>query len=127
MKKFNIITSREREDSFLRRNLVESIPIYQSENGETTNPDDAIKTPLGQPIQIGYSKNTKPLEKKYNRITFNPANPEARLLAFECRTAMNNAVEPTVYMDKIEAANYINNSVTAFENNYKTLNISNNE
>lgn len=127
MKKFNIITRIDREDSFSRRNLLESIPIYQSENGETTNPDDALKTPLGQPIQIGYSKNSKPFEKKYNRITFNPANPEARLLAFECRTAMNNAVEPTIYMDKIEAATYINNSVNAFENNVKSLNKHNNE
>lgn len=118
MKKRNQITQQKRNDAFYNANYVLTIPLYQTEDGETTDIEVALKTPLGVPIQIGYSKSTEPMKIHTHKITFNPSNPEARLLALECRVAMNNAVEPTIYMDKLDGQKYVNDSLNAFENNF---------
>lgn len=113
---------RSFEQMYLENPIYEPLPLYHSEDGKpTTDVSIAVCTPLGVPIQIGYSEElvAKPLLTL--RLSYNPNNPSARQLALEARANMNNHVDSTIYMDKFDASAYANNSIKAFEQKYNTI------
>lgn len=109
--------------------IYETMPLYQSQDGETLDADEALKTPLGQPIQVGYSKSFKPRKRVGNTLSFNPLDPDSRNFAIMSRASVNNSfVNSTTYLDKLELADKSNKICQAFENNFNStdFNIDNN-
>lgn len=88
-------------------------PIYSCGETTTTDITKADLDPYGSPIVVRVDSSiTTPHEiySKSPRLSFNPADPNARSLAFEARSAFEAMpCVPTNYTDKFEFAQYANN------------------
>lgn len=123
-RRINLVSAQERREQFLNCKYVDSLPLYQSEDGETTDIEMALKTPLGHPILVGYSKEGVPSScyDVKQKVSFNPCNPSMRQSALIARANLHDmVVRPNVYMDKLDAQKYCDDSIHAVAESLKNI------
>ena len=126
MKKSKQVTESIDKDFYKKhrcKSYASSCTVYQSADGETHDVNEAVKDALGRPVVFRRdAKITKPANYfPKQRLTFNPKNPSARMLAFEARAMVESSLPPTIYDEKFDAVRKADNAAHAFENKYNNF------